>query len=83
MRVAQEYLAEGVAATGLWSSSAPLVTVEPFATLLLTAQPGLLIKKRFNADAPGYMAMYGSALSEENITAALGAPGGQPGVARC
>jgi hypothetical protein len=83
VRVAQEFQSDGIAAAGLWSSSAFPVTVEPFATLLLTAQPTVLLKKRFNADAPGYMALYGSALSEENITAALGAPGGQPGVARC
>ena len=61
VRVAQEFLSGGIAATGLWSSSAFLVTVEPFANLLLTAQPAVLVKKRFNADAPGYMALYGSA----------------------
>jgi hypothetical protein len=82
VRVAQEFLAEGVAATGLWSSSAFPVTVEPSVTLLLTAQPAVLVKKRFNADAPGYMALYGSALSEESISAALGEPAGQPGAAR-
>jgi hypothetical protein len=83
VRVAQEFLAVGVAAAGLWSSSAFPVTVEPYATLLLTAQPAVLVKKRFNADAPGYMALYGSALSEESIKAALGEPAGEPGVARC
>ena len=83
VRVAQEFLAEGVAAVGLWSSSAFPVTVEPYATLLLTAQPAVVVKKRFNADAPGYMALYGSALSEESISAALGEPAGQPGAARC
>ena len=70
VRVAQEFLSDGIAGAGLWSSSAFPVTVEPYATLLLTAQPAVLVKKRFNADAPGYMALYGSALSEESISAA-------------
>ena len=83
VRVAQEFLSDSIAAAGLWSSSAFPVTVEPYATLLLTAQPAVLVKKRFNADAPGYMALYGSALSEESISAALGEPAGQPGAVRC
>ena len=64
VRVAHEFLSDGIAAAGLWSSSAFPVTVEPYATLLLMAQPAVLVKKRFNADAPGYMALYGSDLSD-------------------